>query len=31
MAGAAIELTDAIIINPMDANEIENAICRPSQ
>jgi trehalose 6-phosphate synthase/phosphatase len=26
MAGAAIELTDAIIINPMDANEIENAI-----
>jgi trehalose 6-phosphate synthase/phosphatase len=26
MAGAAAELSDAIIINPMDANEIENAI-----
>ena len=28
MAGAAVEMTDAIQINPNDADQIENAICR---
>ena len=28
MAGAAVELTDAIQINPNDTEQIENAICR---
>lgn len=28
MAGAAVELTDAIQINPNDTEQIENAICQ---
>lgn len=28
MAGAAVELTDALLVNPNDTEQIENAICR---
>ena len=28
MAGAAIEMTDALLINPNDTEEIKQAICR---